>query len=132
MQNKLASYSSILGVIVANKRKEKGIEQGEIAKKVGLSQASYSRLESGKSSFSFDQLFECAKALDVSVDELFQSVSNMVSNLNSSDEVRVQSQYRASTTKVREIGNSGHSNAPAFIAGAALAALIIGLLGKSK
>ena len=63
MQDKMVSYSSILGVVVANKRKELGVEQSVLADIMGLSQASYSRLESGKSTFSVDQMFECAKAL---------------------------------------------------------------------
>ncbi|WP_268817696.1 helix-turn-helix domain-containing protein, partial [Vibrio anguillarum] len=52
----MVSYSSILGVVVANKRKELGVEQSVLAENMGLSQASYSRLESGKSTFSVDQM----------------------------------------------------------------------------
>ena len=129
MQDKLASYSSVLGVVVANKRKEMGIEQSVIADKMGLSQASYSRLESGKSTFSVDQMFECASSLGMPADELFQMVQNTVNNLKSSSEVLVQAQSRGNTTKAK--ASNGNATV-AFIAGAALAALIIGLAGKSK
>ncbi len=125
----MVSYSSILGVVVANKRKELGIEQSVLAKNMGLSQASYSRLESGKSTFSVDQMFECAKALDIDPEELFHSVVNTVNNLQDSEQVSVQAQLRANATKAK---SEGASNVGTFIAGAALGALIIGLAGKSK
>lgn len=129
MQDKLVSYSSVLGVVVANKRKELGIEQSVLAEKMGLSQASYSRLESGKSTFSVDQMFECAQALNIPVEQLFNSVINTVGNLQSSDDVLVQAQPRGNATKAKAASGSG---AAKFIAGAALGALIIGLAGKSK
>lgn len=130
MQDKMVSYSSVLGVVVANKRKELGIEQSILAEKMGLSQASYSRLESGKSTFSVDQMFECARSLGISVEELFNSVVNTVSNLESSDDVFVQAQPRGNASKAKAAG--GSSGAATFVAGAALGALIIGLAGKSK
>jgi DNA-binding XRE family transcriptional regulator len=129
MQDKLVSYSSVLGVVVANKRKEFGIEQSAMADRMGLSQASYSRLESGKSTFSVDQMFECAQALNIPAAELFNSVVNTVGNLQSSNDVVVQGQPRGNTTKAKAAEGSGVGT---FIAGAALGALIIGLAGKSK
>lgn len=129
MQDKMVSYSSILGVVVANKRKELGIEQSVLAENMGLSQASYSRLESGKSTFSVDQMFECAKALRIAPEDLFHSVVNTVNNLQESEQVSVQAQLRGNATKAKsEEGN----NVGTFIAGAALGALIVGLAGKSK
>lgn len=129
MQDKMVSYSSILGVVVANKRKELGIDQSVLAEKMGLSQASYSRLESGKSTFSVDQMFECAKALGIAPDELFNSVVNTVNNLKESEQVSVQAQPRGNATKAK---SDSASNVGKVVAGAALAALIIGLAGKSK
>ncbi|MGB6293879.1 MAG: helix-turn-helix transcriptional regulator [Vibrio anguillarum] len=129
MQEKMVSYSSILGVVVANKRKELGVEQSVLAENMGLSQASYSRLESGKSTFSVDQMFGCAKALGIEPEVLFHSVVNTVNNLQDSEQVSVQAQLRANATKAK---SEGGSNVGTFIAGAALGALIVGLAGKSK
>lgn len=129
MQDKVVSYSSILGVVVANKRKELGIEQSVLAEIMGLSQASYSRLESGKSTFSVDQMFECAKVLRIAPEDLFNSVVNTVNNLQESEQVSVQAQLRGNATKAK---SEGGSSVGTFIAGAALGALIIGLAGKSK
>lgn len=129
MQDKLVSYSSVLGVVVANKRKELGIEQSVMANKMGLSQASYSRLESGKSTFSVDQMFECAQALNISADSLFRAVTNTVANLQSTSNVSVLAQSRGNTTKAKM---SESNETATFVAGAALVALLIGLAGKSK
>lgn len=125
----MVSYSSILGVVVANKRKELGVDQSVLAEKMGLSQASYSRLESGKSTFSVDQMFECGKALGIAPDELFNSVMNTITNLKGSEQVSVQAQPRGNAIKAK---SEEGSNVGTFIAGAALGALIIGLAGKSK
>ena len=125
----MVSYSSILGVVVANKRKELGIEQSVLSEKMGLSQGSYSRLESGKSIISVDQMFECAKALGIAPDKLFNSVVNTVNNLKESEQVSVQAQPRGNAIKSK---SEGGSNVGTFIAGAALGALLIGLVGKSK
>ncbi|BBN59791.1 helix-turn-helix domain-containing protein [Hydrogenovibrio marinus] len=127
MIKKTVSYSSILGVVVATKRKELGIEQSVLAEEMGLSQASYSRLESGKSMFSVDQLFECAQALDIPVQDLFQSVVKMAQNLENSGEVSIQAQSRGNATRAK---SSEGNEVGSFIAGAALAALIIGLASK--
>lgn len=107
MQDKMVSYSSIPGVVVANKRKELGIEQQSVlAEKMGLSQASYSRLESGKSIFSVDQMFECAKALGIAPDKLFNSVVNTISNLKESEQVSVQAQPRGNAIKSKSEGGA--------------------------
>lgn len=129
MDNRLVSYSSVLGLVVANKRKELGIEQGDMAIRIGLSQASYSRLESGKSTFSVDQLFECAESLNVPVEQLFSSVANTVRNLRAIEDVFVTSQPRGNTTKAKK---AGCYKASEFTAGPELGALIFGLAGKSR
>ncbi len=130
MSEKITSYSSVLGVVVSNKRQELAIDQIVIAEKIGLSQASYSRLESGKSSFSVDQMFECANALGLSVEELLRLVVNTVENLKLSGDVAVQAQVRGNSIKAQNTEVSGAVGG--FIAGAALIGLLVALSGKSK
>lgn len=128
MSTRMASYSSVLGVVVANKRKALGLEQSTIAERIGLSQASYSRLESGKSTFTVDQLFELAEALGVSASKLFNEVENTADSLRQNEDVEVTAPPRGNATKAR----GEHSQIGTFIAGAALGAIIIGLAGRSK
>lgn len=130
MSEKITSYSSVLGVVVSNKRQEKGIDQAVLAECMGLSQASYSRLESGKATFSVDQMFECAKALGISVEVLLSLVVNTVDNLKSSGDVDVQAQFRKNTRKGKS--TDFDSAVGGFVAGAALIGLLVALSGKSK
>jgi len=128
MEKKLASFSSVLGVVIANKRKELGIDQGDFAAQLGLSQASYSRLESGKSTFSVDQMFGCAKAINVSVTNLVAAVENTVNQLEEKQDIKVKIPPRGNANKAQ----SSNTGLGTFVAGAALGALIIGLAAKSK
>lgn len=125
MNTEQTTYSAVLGVVLASLRKERTIEQGDLAKLMGLSQASYSRLEGGKSSFSVDQMFQATLALDISGEELSQRLNNTVAQLQANG-IEVVSQLRGNTTQARdEGGGMGH-----LLIGAALGALLIGLLSK--
>jgi transcriptional regulator with XRE-family HTH domain len=125
MKTEQTSYSAILGVVLASLRKEQFIEQGEMAGRMGLSQASYSRLESGKSSFSVDQMFQAASALGISAEELNNRLNGTIEQLDING-IPVMPQLRGNTTQAKEGGGSMGN----FLAGAALTALLIGLLSK--
>ncbi|WP_028834317.1 MULTISPECIES: helix-turn-helix domain-containing protein [unclassified Pseudoalteromonas] len=126
MNDKLTSFSSVLGVVIANKRKGLGIEQTDLSKALGLTQASYSRLESGKSTFSVDQMFICSKAMNVSVLDIIADVEKTVKNLEKNQVVQVKMPPRGNASNAKNT----ESNLGAFVAGAALTALIIGLAAK--
>jgi transcriptional regulator with XRE-family HTH domain len=128
MNDKLTSFSSVMGVVIANKRKGLGIEQSDLADALGLTQASYSRLESGKSTFSVDQMFGCAKAMQVCVSEIIDAVENTIRSLESSKTVTVKVPPRGNASNAKKTD----SDLGAFVAGAALTALIISLAAKSK
>lgn len=125
MSTEQTTYSAVLGVVLANLRKAVFIEQGDMAGRMGLSQASYSRLEGGKSAFSVDQMFQAAIALGLSAEELNQRLNNTISRLQANG-VLVVPQLRGNTIQARDEGvGMGH-----VLAGAALGALLIGLLSK--
>lgn len=125
MSSDQTTFSAVLGVVLANLRKVKGIEQGEMAKKMGVSQASYSRLESGKSSFSVDQLYLAAQALEIDGPELTHRLNKAVEQLNVNG-VPVIAPLRGNATKANESGVDPGS----MLMGAGLAALLIGMLTK--
>jgi len=64
-------------------RTAKDLSQKEIALEVGIDQAQYSRIESGKVEPTLSSLEKIAKALDVSLTELFDD--NIVLDINSYD-----------------------------------------------
>lgn len=125
MSSEQTTFSAVLGVVLANLRKVKGIEQGEMARKMGVSQASYSRLESGKSSFSVDQLYLAAQALEIDGAELTHRLNKAVQQLNVNG-VPVIAPLRGNATKANESGVDPGS----MLMGAGLAALLIGMLTK--
>ncbi|AOY86777.1 hypothetical protein BKP64_00510 [Marinobacter salinus] len=125
MQNGKTSYSAVLGVVLSNLRKSMSIEQGEMAERMGLSQPSYSRLESGKSAFSVDQMFQAANALDVSFEELNTRLIQNIRQLQANG-IKVIQPVRGNTAKAQEQPNEVGQ----ILAGAALGALIFSILTK--
>lgn len=51
-------------------RKEKGMTQLQVQMKIGIDQSDYSKIESGKRYFTFEQCRKLAIALDTSMDYL--------------------------------------------------------------
>jgi transcriptional regulator with XRE-family HTH domain len=128
MRNTKATYSAVLGFVLSNLRKERGIEQGDMAIRMGLTQASYSRLEGGKSAFSVDQMYQAAEALDLSALTIIGALDKYSSHLES-DGVHVEPQVRSNTTKATQTKNSGNE-VVSFVAGATLGALLLKILSK--
>lgn len=125
MSEEQTTFSAVLGVVLANIRKRQGVDQKEMSERMGLSQASYSRLEGGKSSFSVDQMFQAALALNIPGEELNRQLNATVLQLQGNG-VDVVPQLRGSTTQAKEEGaGMGH-----VLVGAALGALLISLLSK--
>jgi len=125
MSNEQTTYSAVLGVVLANLRKRLNVDQKEMAGRMGLSQASYSRLEGGKSSFSVDQMFQAAAALGIEGDELNRQLNGTVLQLKANG-IEVLPQLRGNTIQAKEEGMGvGH-----VLVGAALGALLINLFSK--
>ena len=64
------TYSAIIGNVIKKLRDEMGFSQGDMATKMGISQAAWSNLESGKSALSTPQLAEVAHLLGISVSDI--------------------------------------------------------------
>ncbi len=120
----LTTYSAVLGVVLSNRRQELGIEQEEMAAKMGLSQPSYSRLESGKSVFSLDQMFMACDVLNISTEEIIKRVNRYIRHLQA-DGITVVPNKRANAKNAE-----GATDMGSLVAGAALGAIIMGLLSK--
>lgn len=125
MQAGKTSYSAVLGVVLANLRKINGVEQGDMATRMGLSQPSYSRLESGKSAFSVDQMFQAAKAMEIPFEELSNRLIHNIRELQENG-IEVVQPVRGNTSKAQKQGNEVGQ----LVAGAALGALLFSLLTK--
>lgn len=69
-------------------RKRKKINQSEIAKHLGISQAAYAKIESGKTNISLDKLFLISDFLDVSIGDLIGDSS--LTNVSTSSEKEIK------------------------------------------
>ncbi len=125
MSSQTTSYSAVLGVVLCRVRKEKEVEQKDMASRMGLSQASYSRLEAGRSSFSMDQMYQAALALGMDENELSSRLHDTVRQLRVNG-VEVAPQLRGNTT----LAQQRSKQLKQFITGAALAAMLLRLLAK--
>ncbi len=65
------NYLISLGKRIKNLRLEKKISQTEIAYRCGFDKSNYNTIESGKRNPTVLSLLKIAKALDVSIEELF-------------------------------------------------------------
>lgn len=128
MDTQKATYSAVLGQVLSHLRKVKGLEQGEVAEKMGLTQASYSRLEGGKATFSIDQMYQAAAALDITGSELIAELESYVQHLEI-DGIAVEPQVR-SNSKLASSTQKSSNQIGSFVAGAALGALLLGALRK--
>ena len=75
------TYQTVLGRLIAQKRKERRIDQEEMARQVGVSRSTWSRIESGSSALNMDQLARAASALGMPLGELMLEVDDIVREL---------------------------------------------------
>lgn len=59
----LTTYPAIVGQILVRRRSALGLEQAEVAKRMGLSPSTWSRVENGYSGLSVEQLVKVARIL---------------------------------------------------------------------
>ncbi len=126
MTEQLTTYSALLGQIVSSLRQQRRLEQTGLADALGLSQASYSRLEGGKALWSIDQLMLAARKLGVSVTEIIQILERRAADLEEAADVEVIAAGRANSRG----GGARKDNTGAILAGAALGALLTTLILK--
>jgi len=69
-------------------RKQFGLNQTQIAKKIGVSQNSYSRYELGNAEPSYDCLVSLSKIFNVSIDYLFQFTN--IKNYDNSNSINLE------------------------------------------
>ncbi len=76
-----ASFGQVLGEVVVWTRKQKGLSQGDVAKKLAVSQSSLSRLERGQTAFNVPQLRRTAATLNVAASKLLADAERAASAL---------------------------------------------------
>ena len=121
MQNE-TTYQAVLGRLIAQKRKERNLDQEEMARRVGVSRSTWSRIESGSSTLSLDQLAKAAGALGMTMGELMLEADDLVRELR-----RRGVEVHDSRDQVRS-ARPGGAAAVAFLGGAVLGGIVAAML----
>jgi transcriptional regulator with XRE-family HTH domain len=72
----VTSYPAIVGAVLTYARECIGLSQKDLSEMVGLSQSTWSRIESGSSALTIDQLFRAARALGTLPGNLLQKADD--------------------------------------------------------
>ena len=86
---KNVSFNAVLGAGIRIRREKAGIELGEMARSQNLSDAAWSRVESGRNSLSPPQLVLVSKELGCTVGDLFAAADRMARHLEATGNFRV-------------------------------------------
>jgi transcriptional regulator with XRE-family HTH domain len=81
------TYPAIVGQIMAMVREKAGLEQAEVARGVGISQSTWSRIERGESALTVEQLTKAADVLGSSAGEILRQADEAVAGLEDMDVV---------------------------------------------
>lgn len=64
------TYQAIVGEVIVLRRKDLGLNQADLAKKIGVSQSAWSRVEKGLSNLTVEQLTKVASVLGVAPNQI--------------------------------------------------------------
>ena len=120
------TYQTVLGRLIAQKRKERRIDQEEMARRVGVSRSTWSRIEAGSSALNMDQLARAASALGVSLGDLMLEVDEIVRELRRQGVEVHDSRDQARSASA----GTGGAAAVAFLGGAVLGGIIAAMLAN--
>src|SRR5688500_3186985 len=119
----VTTYPAIVGRVLAELRKERGLNQEDVAESVGVGQAAWSKIERGDSALTVGQLFAASERMDLTAGDV----------LKYADLVRREAEVQGV-----EVETERHSARDALgaglvlIAGAALGVLVADAILKSR
>lgn len=79
----VTSYPAIVGQVLCELRKKRGTDQAALAKSVGVTQPTWSRIETGASALTVEQLAVAADKLGVETSEILVMADKSVKKLQS-------------------------------------------------
>lgn len=120
------TYQMVLGRLIAEKRKERQLDQEAIAQQVGVNRSTWSRIEAGASALNIDQLARTASALETSLGDLMQEADEIVEQLKRQNVDVYDSREQANMASAKR----GANVAVAFLGGAVLGGIIATMLGS--
>ena len=118
------TYQAVLGRLIVQKRQEKQIDQGEMARHVGVSRSTWSRIEAGASALTMDQLAKAADKLGLPLGELMLQADDVVRELRRQGVNVLDSRDQTSAAK----WGKAKAATVAFLGGAVLGGIVAGIM----
>lgn len=115
------SYPAVIGSILVKLRDTSNLKQGNLAEAVGVTQATWSRIENGSSALTVEQLSLAASRLGIAPNEILKLADEATTNL----------QAQGVTVEPSRIPG-GAGTGLALIGAAALGALITAMVLSKK
>jgi transcriptional regulator with XRE-family HTH domain len=99
------SYPALVGGVLVKQRENRGLDQGSMAKSMGLSQSTWSRIERGESALTIDHLATSARILGIRPGEIL-TAADKVADKFEEEKVSVNATRKAhnDTDKIALIG----------------------------
>ncbi|MXW92746.1 MAG: helix-turn-helix domain-containing protein [Rhodospirillaceae bacterium] len=120
------TYQTVLGRLIAMKRRQKQMDQEELAQHVGVSNSTWSRIEAGLSALSIDQLAKAAEKLGTPVGELTSEADDFVRALLQQEGVEVYS----SRDQANSTASGAEASGGVFLRGETLTATVAAMMRK--
>jgi len=79
------TYSAVIGGVIKQLRDSSSINQGAMAEAMGVSQAAWSKLESGKSTLTTAQLAKAADVLKIEANKIIQYADQTVADFKANE-----------------------------------------------
>ena len=122
------TYQAVIGRVVVKFRKKMLVEQASLAKNVGVTQSTWSRIERGESSLTVEQLARAADYLRVKPSTILYDTEEAVKSLEKQG-VFVNKNKK---TENKEVGKTKTNQGVAMIGAAALGALVATAIRNSR
>ena len=120
------TYQTVLGRLIAMKRRQNQMDQDELARHVGVSSSTWSRIEAGLSALSIDQLAKAAAKLGTPVGELTSEADDLVRALLRQEDVEVHS----SRDQTSSTASGDEAPTSVFLRGETLTATVAAMMRK--
>jgi transcriptional regulator with XRE-family HTH domain len=114
-------YSQLAARLVGELRRQRNLDQKELASRLGVSPSTWSRVESGEVGLSLDQMAAAASALGTTPGHLISQVDQAAGHLK-----------RRGVTVLTGKQASSDDATYAYLGAAALGAVLLAILAKSK
>ena len=116
--NPETTFQAVIGQVIVKFRKTLGVDQASIAKAVGVTQSTWSRIERGESSLSIEQLIRASRYLRINASLILLEAEKAITELKKQGVI----------INFNKLQENKSSNTGAALIGAAALGVIVGAI----